>query len=362
MRRAKAFTLIELLIVIAIIALLVAMVAPMLGRARDLAKRAVCSANMHNLGTILQAYAAEHKSYPHMSPWVWRSSPMMMWDDGSFSHELDGWPKIYGLLEFNGFKGTRKTAWGNWYYGGPINQIWPGAMCPSMDVPLVYEISNNAGNNGFWANTMYWIQYHPWAMSYQWNPMMRAKTKQSPFRYVLRLHPLDREREPDMWQWPQPVAFLPPPRDDTTWVSHAISPAELESPVRTAEAWDTWDPECLPNLNADAPGGQRGWWGNTTWHGSQFVPGWQAGMTRAGATGLLNGHRHRGSPNILYADGGVRADATKRVDPLSAGFWVPSGAVEADYVGAVANTWPDWNETYGTYHHLVPTTRFEGGH
>ena len=187
---------------------------------------------------------------------------------------------------------------------------------------------------------------------------MRAKTKMAPFRYLLRLHPLDRSRDAHIWQWPEPFAYLPPPRDGNTWVSHAISPAELESPTRTAEAWDSWDPECLPNLNADKDEDEQGWWGETLGHGSFFTPGWAAGTTHAGATALLNGYRHPGSPNILFGDGGVRAEATKKVDPLAAGIWVPGAP--ADYVGAIANTWPDWNDTYGTYHHLVPTSKFEG--
>ena len=91
-RRVQGFTLIELLVVIAILALLVAMLMPALGRAREIARRAVCLANMKSTGTGFQMFAAmregrfpnkayspyEPRGYPTYSgtgPWlpVWEN-------------------------------------------------------------------------------------------------------------------------------------------------------------------------------------------------------------------------------------------------------------------------------------------------
>ncbi|GMV97431.1 MAG: hypothetical protein AMXMBFR83_17890 [Phycisphaerae bacterium] len=55
----SGFTLIELLVVVAIIALLISILLPSLARARELAKRTACAANMSGIGKGLHTYASE---------------------------------------------------------------------------------------------------------------------------------------------------------------------------------------------------------------------------------------------------------------------------------------------------------------
>jgi len=56
MRKHKGFTLIELLVVISIIAVLLAILIPSLGKAREKVKDTSCKSNLKNVGLALQMY------------------------------------------------------------------------------------------------------------------------------------------------------------------------------------------------------------------------------------------------------------------------------------------------------------------
>ncbi len=57
MNKPSGFTLVELLVVVAIIALLVAILVPSLLEARELAKRSICASNLHQIGLGMVLYA-----------------------------------------------------------------------------------------------------------------------------------------------------------------------------------------------------------------------------------------------------------------------------------------------------------------
>jgi prepilin-type N-terminal cleavage/methylation domain-containing protein len=63
-RRAPAFTLIEVLVVVAIIALLIAILLPSLAAAKFQSRFVVCQSNLHQLGAGLTSYATEQRTIP----------------------------------------------------------------------------------------------------------------------------------------------------------------------------------------------------------------------------------------------------------------------------------------------------------
>jgi general secretion pathway protein G len=80
--RKRAFTLIEILVVVAIIALLAAILFPAFQSARGKARSAVCQSNLKQIGAAIQMYTQDYDRFPRgldpsdkYSPEIWSSRP-----------------------------------------------------------------------------------------------------------------------------------------------------------------------------------------------------------------------------------------------------------------------------------------------
>jgi prepilin-type N-terminal cleavage/methylation domain-containing protein/prepilin-type processing-associated H-X9-DG protein len=90
----KAFTLVELLVVIGIIALLVSILLPALNAARRAADKASCLSSLRQIGNGFFMYANENKGYWPRMRYTWTATPggarELRWHDGISKYVLNG--------------------------------------------------------------------------------------------------------------------------------------------------------------------------------------------------------------------------------------------------------------------------------
>ena len=82
--RTTAFTLVELLVVLTIISVLVALLLPAIGKARDTARQLRCAASLRSHGIALHTFTAEHTGTLPIAPWP------SAWPNGGSGYTYNG--------------------------------------------------------------------------------------------------------------------------------------------------------------------------------------------------------------------------------------------------------------------------------
>ncbi|MCO6045659.1 DUF1559 domain-containing protein [Aeoliella sp. ICT_H6.2] len=134
-RHASAFTLVELLVVISIIAILVALLLPAVQHAREAARISMCNSRLHGLAIGMLSYEVDRKELP---PAIIRSGRRPRWSGDQPRNGRFSWmPLILPYVEDGGVveKLDLEKRWDD-----PVNQ--PGVsqplgylICPSVGTP-----------------------------------------------------------------------------------------------------------------------------------------------------------------------------------------------------------------------------------
>lgn len=210
-RRRAAFTLIEVLVVVAIIALLIAIMMPSLRQAKEQSKVTVCLANLNTIGKAVMAYITNEKDKFPFAPGNEAEYPGGPWVSSSY-YGGNSSATYYNPASYPAFAAEKKPI-NKYIYKSKIGSAIPAAgtsgplrvfECPSDDgarwnqylnqglqeVTTCYqEIGTSYDENSIW---YYYIQ--DWEIGHSGGAVTAANRAKREWQIVDRFVPIMRKK------------------------------------------------------------------------------------------------------------------------------------------------------------------------
>ena len=143
--RRRAFTLIEILVVIAIIAILIGLLIPAVQMVREASRRATCVNNLKQIGLALAAYESTHLAYPFGVGGGGPPGLVPRWSPHSQLLAFLEQNAVLNSLNFSGLPWAHNDTFGTENQTGVLTSI-AVFLCPS-DVGVIADRDGTACNN-----------------------------------------------------------------------------------------------------------------------------------------------------------------------------------------------------------------------
>jgi len=95
-KKTQGFTLIELMVVIAILSILLAIIVPVSVKLRKLSENATCATRIRTIATAMTTYYADHNEFPNSQAWVSKAfgrNHSGVWAEWAYQGNIQGTPQ-----------------------------------------------------------------------------------------------------------------------------------------------------------------------------------------------------------------------------------------------------------------------------
>jgi len=358
-QRSSGFTIIELLVVVSIIALLIGILLPAVGKARTQARTTISQANLRNLGTAHASYAA-----------AWGDRQFTLIDDNISTYGSTPNAAFNGYEQSNGIEHPPiLLGWAKKFSTGQYLNWILGSAGNSAYQPITFVPEPGTGGERFGSFRLANVQaFNRFVGRRFYDPVYYAPNDTAPYQFVSPAFDSPYEYHlKENWGYSIP------------WSSYCMSPAAMYAPevMRRPDLGGWQNPwllragfrtpafsQCLyPGLKTHML--EHHWVQNKI--GPDCNPGFGIDGTYGGCEPYYFNHAWESSPITLFFDGHVEAVGVRRTMRADGRMRTQSGGDEMAGLWSRDTPWGEdgyfiqyWYDQAATSFHILTTEGIRG--